>query len=218
MVSFGNIMDLESIFVEGIEGIQIDDIKFADTLGYKIKLLGITQIKNCQVSQFVYPCLINKLSTISNVSYENNGVVVESDFSESLFFQGQGAGSYPTATSVLSDIIDISKENCLFNLKVSNLKKFKKFNINERVGSYYLRLTTFDKPGVISGISNEFKKFNISMKSMLQQDPSSKEKHQATIVLTTHDCLEKDMQNAIKKINALNFVVKKTVLFRIEKI
>ena len=81
-----------------------------------------------------------------------------------------------------------------------------------------MRLSTRDKPGVISGISNEFKNNNISMKSMLQKDNLSKNSKNATIVVTTHNCFEKDMINALRKINNLNFIVKKTTYFRIENL
>ena len=217
MVAYGKIMNFNSVFVEGIEKIEIEDIKFADTLGYKIKLLGITQkIKN-KVSQFVYPCLVEKKTTIASVNNVNNGIFIESDFSESLFLQGQGAGDSPTATSVVSDIIDISnkKTRNLFDLQFKNLVEIENFELKHRIGSYYLRLRTIDKPGVIAGISKQFKEFNISMKSMLQKDADVK-KGLATIVLTTHDCQEKDMQSAIKKINSLDFVMNKTIFYRIE--
>ena len=117
----------------------------------------------------------------------------------------------------MSDVIDISnkKTTNLFDLKYKNLNKIENFQLMDRVGSYYLRLSTIDKPGVIAGISKQFKEHNISMKSMLQKDLSIK-KGQATIVLTTHNCREKDMQNAIKKINSLDFVMKKTIFYRIE--
>lgn len=217
MVAYGKVMNFNSVFVEGIEKIEIEDIKFADTLGYKIKLLGITQkIKN-KVSQFVYPCLVEKKTTIASVNNVNNGIFIESDFSESLFLQGQGAGDSPTATSVVSDIIDISnkKTRNLFDLQFKNLVEIENFELKHRIGSYYLRLRTIDKPGVIAGISKQFKEFNISMKSMLQKDADVK-KGLATIVLTTHDCQEKDMQSAIKKINSLDFVMNKTIFYRIE--
>ena len=217
MVAYGKVMDFKTVFIEGIEKIEIDDIKFADTLGYKIKLLGITQKIKGKVSQFVYPCLVDKKSTIASVNNVNNGIFIESDFSESLFLQGQGAGAYPTATSVISDIIDISnkKTTNLFDLKYKNLNKIEDFQLMNRVGSYYLRLSTIDKPGVIAGISKQFKEHGISMKSMLQKDSDVK-KGLATIVLTTHNCQEKDMKSAIKKINSLDFVMKKTIFYRIE--
>ena len=160
--------NLNNIYIEGIRNIDLTDILYAEELGYSVKLLGITKIKNRKLINFVYPCLIDKDQLIAKVDGVYNGIVVESDFCKKSFFQGEGAGSFPTATSVMSDIIDLS-------LNKSKKILFKKkelpyFQISERFGSYYLRFSTVDEPGVISGISNEFKSNNISMKSMLQKE------------------------------------------------
>lgn len=217
MISFGNTLNSDHVYVEGIENIEIEDIIYSDTIGYKIKLLGITEKLNDKISQFVYPCLVNKNTTLANVNNVYNGVLIESDFNNNLFLQGQGAGAPPTASSVMNDIIELSlTDSSFFDLKTKNLKKYKNNLINERVGSYYLRFTTEDKPGVIANISKEFKKYNISMKSMLQKE--AKQKKQASIVVTTHSCRELSMQQAIKKINFMSFVKKKTILYRIEEI
>ena len=217
LVAFGNSLNLKSIYTEGIENIELEDINYAKMLGYKIKLLGITEKIGKRISQFVYPCLLNTQSILANVDNVYNAICVASDYNDNLFFQGQGAGSHPTASSVMSDIIDLSvvKED-FFDLKYKHIKKFDGFSINNRVGSYYLRLTTEDKPGVISGISKEFKTNNISMKSMLQRD--SKVKNLASIVVTTHMCQELSMKKAISNINKINFVKKKTKILRIENI
>ena len=207
--------DLESIYVEGIRNIDLTDLVYANELGYKVKLLGLAQIRKKKLINFVYPCLVDHNELISKVDGVFNGIVVESDFCNKSFFQGEGAGSQPTATSVLSDIIDFSIKECKEKPK-SKINIVKNTNILDRSGSFYLRFSTIDQPGVISGITNEFKKNNISMKSMLQKDGISKEKKYATIVVTTHNCNEKDMMKALKKINNLNFVVKKTTFIRIE--
>ena len=217
LVAFGNSLNLKSIYTEGIENIELEDINYAKMLGYKIKLLGITEKIGKRISQFVYPCLLNTQSILANVDNVYNAICIASDYNDNLFFQGQGAGSHPTASSVMSDIIDLSvvKED-FFDLKYKHIKKFDGFSINNRIGSYYLRFTTEDKPGVISGISKEFKTNNISMKSMLQRD--SKVKNLASIVVTTHMCQELSMKKAISNINKINFVKKKTKILRIENI
>ena len=217
LVAFGNSLNLKSIYTEGIENIELEDINYAKMLGYKIKLLGITEKIGKRISQFVYPCLLNTQSILASVDNVYNAICIASDYNDNLFFQGQGAGSHPTASSVMSDIIDLSvvKED-FFDLKFKHIKKFNGFSINNRIGSYYLRFTTEDKPGVISGISKEFKTNNISMKSMLQRD--SKEKNLASIVVTTHMCQELSMKKAISNINKINFVKKKTKILRIENI
>lgn len=207
--------DLKYIKSEGIRNIELSDLKYADSLGYKVKMLGISEQKGKEIKNYAYPCLVAKNNFIANVDDVYNGVVVESNFCKKSFFQGEGAGSLPTATSVVSDILSIIKlnENRLKEQKKSN---FKMSSVENRFGSYYLRFTTEDKPGVISGIANEFKKNNISMKSMLQKESKNKNSRGATIVITTHDCNEKNMILALAKINKMKFIKKKTIYYRIE--
>jgi homoserine dehydrogenase len=209
--------DLKSIYVEGIRNIDLTDLLYANELGFKVKLLGISEIRQKKIINFVYPCLVDQNELISKVDGVFNGIVVESDFCKKSFFQGEGAGSQPTATSVLSDIIDLSTKEFKEKPK-AKINIIKNTNILNRSGSFYLRFSTIDQPGVISGITNEFKKNNISMKSMLQKDGISKEKKFATIVVTTHNCNEKNMMKALKKINNLSFVLKKTTFMRIENV
>ena len=167
--------DLKSIYVDGIRNIELTDLLYANELGYKVKLLGITQIRKKNLINFVYPCLVDHNELISKVDGVFNGIIVESDFCKKSFFQGEGAGAQPTATSVLSDIIDFSIKERKEKSK-SKINIVKNINILDRSGCFYLRFSTVDQPGVISGITNEFKKNNISMKSMLQKDGTSKEK------------------------------------------
>ena len=214
-LAFGFYSNILKIDNEGIENVDLQDLEIADSLGYKIKLLGLTELKNKNIKNFVYPCLLSKDSFIAKIDGVYNGIVVESNFCKKSCFVGEGAGAHPTATSVLSDIISLSTK------RKDDFKKKSKFHYEEtslqsRFGSYYLRFTTYDKPGVISGIANQFKTFNISMKSMLQKETKVGNSNDATIVITTHNCLEKNMMQALKEINRLNFIRKKTVYFRIE--
>ena len=214
-LAFDTNCDLKYIKSEGIRNIELSDLKYADSLGYKVKMLGISEQKGKEIKNYVFPCLVAKNNFIANVDDVYNGVVVESNFCKKSFFQGEGAGSFPTATSVISDILSIIKlnENSLKEQKKSD---FKMSSVENRFGSYYLRFTTEDKPGVISGIANEFKKNNISMKSMLQKESQNKNSRSATIVITTHDCNEKNMILALAKINKMKFIKKKTIYYRIE--
>ena len=203
---------------EGIREINLLDLKIADSLGYKIKLLGITEVEKNEIKNFVYPCLLSKDSFVAKIDGVYNGIVVESDFCKKSCFVGEGAGAYPTATSVLSDLIGIIENNSYEKVTKIKLNKYKNMSLESRIGSYFLRFTTDDRPGVISGIANEFKNNNISMKSMLQKEPEKIKKKNATIVITTHKCLEKDMMRALKKINSLNFIRQKTIYIRIENL
>ena len=214
-LAFQTNCDLKNIKAEGIRNIDLSDLKYADSLGYKVKMLGISQLKGKEIKNYVYPCLVAKNNFIANVDDVYNGVVVESNFCKKSFFQGEGAGSLPTATSVISDIISIIKLNKTGSKQQKKLN-FKMNTVENRFGSYYLRFTTEDKPGVISGIADEFKKNNISMKSMLQKESKNKNSKGATIVITTHDCNEKNMFLALAKINKMKFIKKKTIYYRIE--
>ena len=111
-LAFDTNCDLKYIKSEGIRSIELSDLKYADSLGYKVKMLGISEQKGKEIKNYVFPCLVAKNNFIANVDDVYNGVVIESNFCKKSFFQGEGAGSQPTATSVLSDIIDFSIKEC----------------------------------------------------------------------------------------------------------
>ena len=217
-LAFRKKIDFSSIFIEGIKNVELIDLEFANTLGYKIKLVGFAKNLQTKIQQFVYPCLVDKNSEIGNVNNVLNGIIIESDSDGKIFLQGEGAGALPTATSILSDLEKISNQNYspVFTLESKKLSKQNPFRIDDRKGSFYLRFTTIDKPGVIADISKEFKKNKISMKSMLQEDLKRKQENDATIVVTTHSCIERSMNNALKKIDRLKVIKQKTVVYRIE--
>ena len=217
-LAFRRRINFSSIFIEGIENVDLIDLEFANTLGYKIKLVGYANNIQSKIQQFVYPCLVDKNSEIGNVNNVLNGIIIESDSDGKIFLQGEGAGALPTATSILSDLEKISNQNYspVFSLESKKLRKQNPLKIDDRQGSFYLRFTTIDKPGVIADISKEFKKNKISMKSMLQEDPKKRQANDATIVVTTHSCIERSMNNALKKIDKLKVIKQKTIVYRIE--
>ena len=160
--------------------------------------------------------MLSKDSFIAKIDGVYNGIVVESDFCKKTCFVGEGAGAFPTATSVLSDVLSLTYSEPGSIKRATPSSKHRIESLEERLGSYYLRFTTDDKPGVISGIANEFKKNNISMNSMLQKETGKSNAREASIVITTHNCLEKNMMNALDRINSLSFIRKRTVYLRIE--
>lgn len=217
-IAFNSNNKVQKIQNEGIESINLVDLKIANSLGYKIKLLGLTEQNNKKIKNYVYPCLLSKDSFIANIDGVYNGVVVESNFCNKSCFVGEGAGANPTATSVLSDIIFLIEMDNQITMPKTLINNYEFVDLKSRYGSYYLRFTTDDKSGVISGIANEFKRFNISMKSMLQKETHQSNSKDATIVITTHNCYEKNMMDALSKINTLGFIREKTVYIRIENL
>ena len=217
-ISFNNKIDFDKVFVSGIENIQYTDLKYADELGFKIKLLGITKIVKSKVMQFVYPALVNKESLLGKVDNVFNGIMIETDSSKKFFFQGEGAGALPTATSVLSDLERISLTNYskknYKNTEILAIKDY--FKIDERYGSYYFRIKTFDVAGVIADISKILKKYNISIKSLYQKENAEKNYNEVDIVITTHNCEEKNVCKATNQINKLNSTKERVVIYRVE--
>ncbi len=219
-LAFNNLIDIKKVYVSGIEKIKYEDLKFANELGYKIKLIGITKIIKSKIIQFVYPALLKKNSLLGNVDNVFNGILVETDSSKKLFFQGEGAGALPTATSVLADLERICKPNynSSNNEKLKKILKNNHYDILERNGSYYLRIKTFDETGVIADISKLLKKYDISIKSLYQKDHETKSNKEVDIIITTHNCAEININKVIQLINDLESTKEKVVTYRIETI
>ena len=219
-LAFKKKINIKKVYISGIQDIDYIDLRVADELGYKIKLVGITKKLKSKIIQYVYPCLIKKNSLLGKVDNVCNGIIIESDSSKKLFLQGEGAGSLPTATSVLSDLCRISSlsKSSFTNEKLKTLGKENSIMISQRVGSYYLRINTYDKPGVIADISKSLKKYSISIKSLYQKENITEQNNYAHVVITTHNCTEKNLNNAIKVINKLSSTKKKVVVYRIETI
>ena len=156
--------------MEGIENIELKDIEIANQLDLRIKLLGISELKNDQLFETVHPCLVNKKSYIGNVGGVMNAVIVEGKPVGESILQGEGAGPGPTSSSLLSDLLSILKGNINkpFGVPVSKLKSLKPYNLNNYVNSLYLRFEVKDKPGVLSQITNRLAKYKISVKRLIQ--------------------------------------------------
>ena len=218
-IAYGINAKPEDILIEGIEDINSEDIFFANEFGYNIKLLTIAKKSGDSVELRVHPALINKSEMIAKVDGVMNGVSVVGDCVGETMYYGPGAGGDATASSVIADIIDIVR-----NGNNSPMLGFKKIlendvlrlkNQDEIFTKYYIRVEVEDKIGVLSGISNILGEHNISISSFLQK--RSKNRKNATLLFSTHQCFEKDIQNAIKKINRCEFVRKKSAMIRIEE-
>jgi homoserine dehydrogenase len=218
-LAFGTEPDLESIYIEGIENITQDDIRNADNLGYRIKLLGVAAETEDGIEQRVHPTLVKKGSPMADVDGVLNAIAVRADFAGDLMLEGRGAGAHPTAASVLSDICDIARGRTqpAFGVPAHKLKPFKQAKLKAHEGGYYVALELFDRPGSVAGIANRLAEQKISIESIVQRAPQSQEAT-APFILITHDTLESAMREALQKIEADGHVAKTPRMIRIERL
>lgn len=215
-VAFGCEVDFDGVQVEGIRHVSPIDIEFAEELGYRIKLLGITSRKNGHVEQRVHPCMVSKETPISRVEDVFNAVVVEGNFVDRVVLEGRGAGEGPTASAVVGDIVDIARGNIVptFSAPADKLEKLSSSPLARHKGAYYVRLMVLDKPGVFADVASVLKDHDVSMESVIQRNRAPGEP--VPLVLTLHETEEQAMLNALDAIDALDSVVETPRMIRIE--
>ena len=201
--------------MEGIENIKLEDIKIANQLGLRIKLLGISEIINNQLFETVHPCLVSKNSYIGNVNGVMNAVITEGKPVGQSILQGEGAGPGPTSSSLLSDLLSILRGNIKppFGISYNKRKSIKPFNNQNYSNSLYLRFEVKDKQGVLSLITNRLSKFKISVKRIIQT-PDKKNK-KATIVIISHKTTEKNIKNCLSIFKKNKNILKFPTLIRL---
>ena len=207
-LSFNTKISKANCLMEGIENIKLEDIKIANQLGLRVKLLGISEIINGQLFETVHPCLVSKNTYIGNVNGVMNAIITEGKPVGESVLQGEGAGPGPTSSSLLSDLLSILRGNIKypFGISSSKRKSIKAFNNDDYTNSLYLRFEVKDKQGVLSLITNRLAKYKISVKRIIQT-PDKKNK-KATIVIITHKTTE------INARNCLNIFKKNKSLFK----
>ncbi len=201
--------------MEGIEKIELKDIKIANQLDLRIKLLGITELKNNQLFETVHPCLVNKKSYIGNVNGVMNAVILEGKPVGESILQGEGAGPGPTSSSLLSDLLSILRGNIKkpFGIPFAQLKDLKSYNINNYTNSLYLRFEVRDRPGVLSQITNRLAKYKISVKRLIQTP--DKKTNKATIVIITHKTSEINSKKCLSIFKKNKNILKTPTLIRV---
>jgi len=217
-IAYNKNISKNKILVEGIQHISLVDIKHSKALGYKIKLLAISEIKKNKLLERVHPCLVSQDSRIANINGVLNAIVIDGFPIGRSILQGEGAGPGPTTSSLISDLCSVLRGNVKYPFGVSylNRKKIDKFNILNRDLSSYLRINVKDQPGVLSSITKIFSKNKISIKNLIQV-PDKKTKT-ASIAIITHENKEKNFKNLIKNLTKNKFVIKKPTFIRIEKV
>ncbi len=214
-LSFNNLISKKKCIVEGIENIDIIDIKIANQLNLRIKLLGVSEIINGKLFETVHPCLVNKNTYIGNVNGVMNAVITHGKPVGESIFQGEGAGPGPTSSSLLSDLISILHGNIKkpFGVQSKNRKKIQVLNNKYYSNSLYLRFEVKDKPGVLSNITNRFARFKISIKRIIQTP--DKKNNKATIVIVTHKTTEINVKNCLSAFKKNKNILKFPTLIRL---
>ena len=214
-LSFNIKISKSKCIMEGIENIKLEDIKIANQLGLRIKLLGISEIINNQLFETVHPCLVSKNSYIGNVNGVMNAVITEGKPVGQSILQGEGAGPGPTSSSLLSDLLSILRGNIKppFGISYNKRKSIKPFNNQNYSNSLYLRFEVKDKQGVLSLITNRLSKFKISVKRIIQT-PDKKNK-KATIVIISHKTTEKNIKNCLSIFRKNKNILKFPTLIRL---
>jgi len=217
-IAFNKIISKNNILTEGIQNINLTDVLYAKSLGFKIKLLSISEIKKKKLMERVHPCLILKSSYIAKIDGVLNAVVVDGLPIGKSILQGEGAGPGPTSSALISDLCSVLKGeiNYPFGIASKLRKKISKFNISNLICSSYLRIEVKDQPGVLSSITNIFAKNKISIKNLIQK-PNKKSK-KASIIIITHENIEKNYKSLLLNLFKNKFVLKKPTFIRIEKV
>ena len=214
-LAFNNQISKHKCIMEGIENIDLKDIKIANQLNFRIKLLGISEIINNQLFETVHPCMVSNNSYIGNVSGVMNAVITHGKPVGESILQGEGAGPGPTSSSLLSDLVSILRGNLNspFGIPTALRKKIKPFNSNNYTNSLYLRFEVKDKSGVLSMITNRLAKYNISIKRIIQTPDKKKKK--ATIVIITHKTTEINSKNCLSIFKRNKNILKFPTLIRL---
>lgn len=218
ILAFGVRNDFASLDITGIRQIGADDITYAGELGYRIKLLGIARRVGDKIAQSLEPCLVPCEGVMGGVEGVFNAVYLEGDFVGRSVLEGRGAGQGPTASAVLSDLIDIARGTNLptFGVPAKSLSALKSASEDEIVSEQYLHLRVIDKPGVIADVSAILRDYDISIESLLQRgrDPGQP----VSVIILTHECNKASINAATQKIAALSTMVAAPTVLRIERI
>jgi homoserine dehydrogenase len=224
-IAFGIRMPFQSAYIEGIAQLQSQDIRFAEQLGYRIKLLGIAKQAKEGIELRIHPCLVPSNSIIANVEGAMNAVMVQADAVGTTLYYGKGAGGEPTASAIIADLVDITRLHTADPLnRVPHLafqpqaiRDVSILSMDQIVTAYYLRLGVADQAGVLASVTGLLAEFDISIDAMLQQASHSKEERTELIILT-HQCLESSMNAALHKIQALPTVIEPIIRIRKEEL
>ena len=218
-ICFGSEIDLENISYKGIMNIDLEDIKYANNLGYKIKLISESQIIDGKIMSFVEPTLLSKKNYLSNVNGVLNAIKIESDHLNPLLIEGEGAGGKATASSIISDIYEIAMNDNQLSLgfHTNQLIKYETVDLSNKLSSYYLRIIAKDISGVLATITSILNREGISIETILQTPDKKTSDNTIPIIIVTHETTRTLLMKSIIKIEKLDFVIKKIAILTIDK-
>jgi homoserine dehydrogenase len=224
-IAFGIPMQFDKVYTEGITKLTGEDISYAEELGYRIKLLGITKKTSKGIELRVHPTLIPSRRLIANVEGVMNAVVVKGDAVGPTLYYGAGAGAEPTASSVVADLVDVTRMHTAdpkhrvphLAFQPDLLSDIPILPMEEVETSYYLRLHAMDRPGVLADITRILADLEISIDAMVQKEPNEGE-DKVDIIVLTHLSIEKNINSAIARIEKLASVMGKITRIRLEEL
>ena len=215
-VAFGCQIDFGGVRISGIRNVSAMDIAYADELGYRIKLLGIARLTPHGVEQRVHACMVPVAAVIAKVDGVYNAVVTNGNFVGQNVVIGRGAGQGPTASAVVSDLMDIARDRILpaFSAPAESLKKLPSAPAGSHTGPYYLRLMVVDRPGVIADIAAAMRDENVSLEAMIQRARGDT----VPVVLTTHETTEAAIDRVVRRLGSINSILEPPHVLPIEQL
>ena len=223
-LAFGTQIAADDIYLEGISNISLADIKAADELGYRIKLLGVALKTESGIEQRVHPTMVPVESVIAQVHGVTNAVAIETDLLGELLLSGPGAGGAATASAVIGDLADIAKSRPgfqhgpVFGTPAKALAPYKRAKMRAHEGGYFIRLTVHDRAGVFAAIAKRMADNDISLESIVQrQSATDQPEATKTVILVTHETTEAAVKKALEGIVKDGHATDKPQMIRIER-
>ncbi len=222
-IAFGCPVQFDKAYVEGISKLTREDIAYAEELGYRIKLLGISRKNPNGIELRVHPTLIPEKRILANVNGVMNAVLVNGDAVGSTLYYGAGAGAEPTASSVVADLVDVTRMHTSdphqrvphLAFQPDALSDLPILDISEVKTAYYLRMRVADKTGVLADITRILAKYEISIDALIQKEPAEGQ-DQTDLILLTHKTIEKNLNSALKEIEGLSTSLAPVIRIRLE--
>ncbi|MHC2108242.1 MULTISPECIES: homoserine dehydrogenase [unclassified Methylobacterium] len=225
-LAYGTVIDADGVSVEGISRVQPLDLRMADELGYRIKLLGVAQASEAGIEQRVHPTMVPKSSAIAQVMGVTNAVTIDADAVGELTLIGPGAGGEATASAVVADIADVARGivRPTFGVPAASMRASERVEMQRHEGGYYIRLTVHDRPGVAAGVAQRMAEREISLESILQRrtesagtDPRGRSGRPVPLVLITYAATEGNIRDALDAIGADGLLAEPPQVIRIER-